>query len=1149
LLASPVLGRAERAEPVAATAPSGDWWAATQANIRADLGLDAAGSLGPIADWTETGQYNGDLFGTSVASAGDVNGDGYADLIVGAYGYASGAEQGKVYLFYGWATGLSPSAGWTTTGESAGDGFGRSVAGAGDVNGDGYSDVIIGAHTRSGGGKAYLFLGAQSGLATAPAWTATGSADGDLFGQSVASAGDVNGDGFADVIVGAEGYSTSAGTAYVYHGGASGPSSTHDWIGIGPTSNVRFGASVAGAGDVNGDGYGDIIVGAPGLLTNTGAAYVWHGSSSGLAIGDDWVEAGAAAGDLFGASVAAAGDVNGDGYGDIIVGAPGADAGGVYAYYGAETGLGDSADWSAGGSGGLQHFGTSVAGAGDVNGDGYADILIGAPGYPIVDNSKGAAFLYIGSDAGLLTGHSWMKEGPTDNSELGVSVAGAGDVNGDGYADVAVAAPGYASGLNQGRAYVYYGSGSPPNDTHDWKETGENNYDYFGTVVASAGDVDGDGYADVLVGAPAYVGTGNRGKAYLFHGSADGIATFPAWTDLGDFEGVKFGYALAGAGDINGDGFGDVIVGAPTFTLSNSTGKVYLFYGSASGLSASPDWSATGQAVGDFFGGAVASAGDVNGDGYADLVVGASEASSGAGAAYIYHGGPTGPASTADWTFTEESAGAWFGAALAGAGDINGDGYGDLIVGAPRFDNGALLTAGKTYLFTGSASGLGGSAAWTMTSLSAEKYWGNSVAAAGDVNGDGYGDVVIGAPGLTSGDTGFAQIFHGGPGGLPSTPSWTGMGENTEDRFGASVAGVGDVNGDGYADVMVGAYGYDDDTNNGAGKAYLYLGSAIGLPLWPDWGVTGEAQGDGLGAWVAGAGDVNGDGFSDVLGGAKYYGGSNQGAAYAFLGNGTEGRQVLAQQIHTGGGGQLVPPWGLSGDTHSFHTSMFATHPAGRGAVKLQVEACPPGAPFGDNACTLVETASWQILGAVPEGELMQETLSGLDALTLYRWRARVLYAPLFVLRTAITPPPNPAHGPWRHFLGKAFEADIRTSPCNRAVDVAPDSDSRGGVAGTTVGFELQVKNTGNCADTFDVSWFANQWPTHAPATVGPLDAGQSTSVEVTVDIPGDALVGNFDNVAVRFTSQGDPSVYDSSALGTHVISGFFIYLPIAVRD
>ena len=137
-----------------------------------------------------------------MATAGDVNGDGYADVVVGAYGYSS--DTGRAYVYLGGASGLATTAATTLTGEATGNDFGDSVATAGDVNGDGYADVVVGAYGYSSGtGRAYVYLGGASGLATTAATTWTGEATDNYFGYSVATAGDVNGDGYADVVVGA----------------------------------------------------------------------------------------------------------------------------------------------------------------------------------------------------------------------------------------------------------------------------------------------------------------------------------------------------------------------------------------------------------------------------------------------------------------------------------------------------------------------------------------------------------------------------------------------------------------------------------------------------------------------------------------------------------------------------------------------------------------------------------------------------------------------------------------------------------------------------------------------------------------------------------------------------------------------------------
>ena len=244
--------------------------------------LGGASGLATTAATTLTGEATGNYFGSSVATAGDVNGDGYADVVVGAYGYSG--STGRAYVYLGGPSGLATTAATTLTGEAADNYFGYSVATAGDVNGDGYADVVVGAHGYSSyTGRAYVYLGGPSGLATTAATTLTGEATGNYFGHSVATAGDVNGDGYADVVVGARGYSSSTGRAYVYLGGASGLATTAATTLTGEAADNYFGYSVATAGDVNGDGYADVVVGAYGYSSGTGRAYVYLGGASGLA--------------------------------------------------------------------------------------------------------------------------------------------------------------------------------------------------------------------------------------------------------------------------------------------------------------------------------------------------------------------------------------------------------------------------------------------------------------------------------------------------------------------------------------------------------------------------------------------------------------------------------------------------------------------------------------------------------------------------------------------------------------------------------------------------------------------------------------------------------------------------------------------------
>jgi hypothetical protein len=236
------------------------------------------------------------------------------------------------------------------------------------------------------------------------------------------------------------------------------------------------------------------------------------------------------------------------------------------------------------------------------------------------------------------------------------------------------------------------------------------------------------------------------------------------------------------------------------------------------------------------------------------------------------------------------------------------------------------------------------------------------------------------------------------------------------------VATAGDVNGDGYADVIVGIEGY----SSGRGGVYAYHGGASGLNSTPTFSATGENIEDNLGRTVATAGDVNGDGFADILAAAGDYPGNGyRGKVYLHYGSHSGGRLVLARQKRGDGSDRPVQPWGVSHNDTSFKVQMTATDPLGRNRVKLQIEACPPARPFEHADCVVHTGANWTDVTTSTTGVTLAETISGLTD-TVYRWRARVLYAPYNVTQPGIIPPPNPAHGPWRRFLGQTLEADLR---------------------------------------------------------------------------------------------------------------------------
>jgi len=366
-------------------------------------------------------------------------------------------------------------------------------------------------------------------------------------------------------------------------------------------------------------------------------------------------------------------------------------------------------------------------------------------------------------------------------THFGFTVAGAGDLDGDGYSDVVVGA--YNS---QGDAYLYFG-GATPNGTADITfETAFNTG--FGYSVASAGDVNGDGHPDLII---AEAGTG---KAYLYYGG-------PFIDNVADLTLTVSGlaYAVSSAGDMNGDGYADVAV--------VGSSNVSIFFGGASPNS-----------VVDLtlpYGTSVAPAGDVNGDGFGDVIVGAESDGTG-GKAYVYFGGSS-PDAVADLTLTGEASGDSFGHSV-GAGDVNGDGKSDLIVGAPYNDTGGV-DAGRAYVFYGGSSP-DAVADLTFTGAAAGDRFGFGVSSAGDMNGDGSADVVVGAPrnDAVATDAGRAYVFFGGV-GADATADLTMSGAAAYDNFGDAVSSA-DMNGDGHPDVIVAA---ETDPINGSGPGHVYV--------------------------------------------------------------------------------------------------------------------------------------------------------------------------------------------------------------------------------------------------------------------------------------------------------------------------------------
>jgi hypothetical protein len=511
--------------------------------------------------------------------------------------------------------------------------------------------------------------------------------------------------------------------------------------------------------------------------------------------------------------------------------------------------LGDSAlDWA----------GFSVSSAGDINGDGLADLIIGAPRGDDAGDYAGEAYVIYGKaglDRGLIdltflsAGDGFAIQGYEAGDSAGYNVSSAGDVNGDGIDDLIIGAIYGGEAYNGGAAYVIYGQLGATRGRLDLANLSASEgytlfgaYDGVGISVSAAGDINGDGIDDLIIGAEGRDGGGrNSGGAFVVYGKAGAPRALVELTSLEPADGFEIqgenprdlaGGSVSSAGDVNGDGIGDLIIGAVGADAGgDGAGMAYVIFGQTgasrglldlSSLAASEGFVIQGDAPFDGAGVRVSSAGDVNGDGIDDLIIGATGNDAGganAGAAYVIYGRPGATRASIDLSSLSSSDGFMIqgGAAdgagsVSSAGDVNGDGIKDMIVGAPT--NGGFGAAFVIYGQAGSTRGridltnLAPGDGFVIQGDPTYYSTGISVSDAGDVNGDGLDDLIVGTwEANSAGDAGAAYVIYG----FRSADVITGTGK------------ADTLVGTALADDIVGLASRDS-LDGGAGNDWLYGG-------------------------------------------------------------------------------------------------------------------------------------------------------------------------------------------------------------------------------------------------------------------------------------------------------------------------------------
>ena len=772
-------------------------------------------------------------FGFSTAILGDIDGDGRDDFLVGdpwtgGYGHF---YAGRIVLISG-ATGAEIR---HHDGVSQSE-LGYSVARIGDLNADGAPEYAAGAPGTSPGGRVYVYSGStgvvlfsmngQAVAACGPLGCGTAS---DRLGESVAGPGDLDLDGIPDIAAGAPNatpcftgscpwrtgrisvYSGATGIALLHRGGS--------------LNGGRYGRAVAPGGDVNGDGVGDILVGAPGSTTVSGYVEVVAGVT-GTQI---FSLPGPSVGSGFGSSLATLGDANLDGRAEFAIGAPNASPGGIVeaGAVSIHDGASGAAVLTLGVGATYAHLGGQIANAGDVDGDGYPEVAVSGVGWVSGSGTAGTSVrLFSPATAAIL--RTWT--GPTTFDSFGASIAGPANLDGDSVPDLVVGAATIAYQSPPGYVRALSAAATPPLFTL----TGT--VDPFGSQVTDAvvmGDVNGDGTADfawIAFNARLGIVSGATGSL---------LALFDLTIPSGNYFN---GFHLAAIGDVDADQVPDVLVITPnsapsvsrTFLVSGATGQI--------------GYTVTHPICTGFLP-AITAIGDQNADGVLDFAL-ANPCSGGSGVPNIgevyVHSGLTG-------SLLGTIAGATSGSSnylvLASAGDENGDGLDDVVVGAPYAPTGLITAPGEISVFSAAT----GTLIRRIPGPGAPPSFGYSVSSMPDLDADGVRELV--ASSYVNAGTGGAWVHSGATGVLLHSIAAPASGL----AFGVACAGLGDCDGDGVADLAVGAPG--DVTPGHIGSVRIYSGSS-GTPLAT---AVGETYPSEFGRVVASAGDLNHDGLGDLL--------------------------------------------------------------------------------------------------------------------------------------------------------------------------------------------------------------------------------------------------------------------------------------------